>query len=534
MTVETRTKLLVAVLGVAVLLAGCASLVASDGGDGPEPEEGPSNAGVDADLEDTNASDPASASEATGQPATIDLSDVADAMTSVGTVSFEINQSTALAGHSQSVNLTGAVDTDSGEARLETAVDSPFGAQSWASYIVNGTVYSEVGETWTKADLSGAWNGTLAGGAFAGDTLAGGTSDTVSLDVVGTATFDGNEVYVVEPTVNESALAEAQSAFVENLTAGFDDDNQTLDGRFENIDTEFDWNLSEAWESESGIFDWNASEAWESESSDFDWNISEAWESESSDFDWNISEAWESESSDFDWNLSEEWESEGGIFDWNASEEWESEGGIFDWDASEEWESESGSFDWNLSEAWESESSDFDWNLSEEWESESSDFDWNLSEAWESEGGIFDWNHSSEWESESSGFDWNASEEWESESSDFDWNASEEWNFEGNISVWNGSGEWERGEDTFGDGETDFGGSLVGSESFGGLSAVNTTMYIDTETSRIRYAETTVSVGEGGERGTLSTSTTFENFGGPVEIDLPAEAENAEALWPRS
>jgi hypothetical protein len=442
MTVETRTKLLVAVLAAAILLAGCATLVASDGGEEPEPEK----KSPDARAGDTGASETAvDAAETTGQPATVDASTVAAAMASVETVSFEVNQSTALAGQSQSVMLTGAVDVDRGEARLATTVDSPFGTQSWTSYVVDGTVYSQVGETWTRANVAGAWNDTLAGGAVAGDAPAG---DALTLDVVGTTTFDGNEVYVVEPAVNESALAAARPAFVENLTTGFDD-SQTLDGLFEDIESEFD----------------------------------------------------------------------GGTFDWNHSSEWESENYAFDWNLSEEWESEDYAFDWNLSEEWESEDYAFDWNLSEEWESESDTFEWNLSEEWESESGTFEWNVSEEWESEGDIFDWNLSEEWEFDDDTFDWNLSEEWAF---------------GEGDFGDGESDFEGGLVGTGSLGEFSGVNTTLYIDTETSRIRYAETTVSMGAGGEVGTVLTSTTFENFGGPVEIDLPAAAENAVTLWPRS
>ncbi len=58
-------------------------------------------------------------------------------------------------------------------------------------------------------------------------------------------------------------------------------------------------------------------------------------------------------------------------------------------------------------------------------------------------------------------------------------------------------------------------------------------MYVDTETLRIRYVEATVSVGADGESGTVSTSTTLEDFGGPVDIALPAAAENAESLWAR-
>jgi uncharacterized protein YceK len=409
MTAETRTTLLIAVLAAVVLLAGCATLVASDSGEESEPE-GPLG---DVETGNTDASETATDASTTEQPATVDVSEVADAMASIETVSFEVNQSTALAGQSQSVTLAGAVDTDRGEARLETTVDSPFGTQSWASYVVNGTVYSEVGDTWTRADVPGTWNDTLAGGAFAGDALA---SDALTLDVVRTTTFDGNDVYVVEPRINESTLAEAQSGFIGNVTARFGD-NQNLDGLLDNIESEFDGTLSDAEASGNN-------------------------------------------------SLGGGWVFDSGTHDGNHSEEWGSEGDTFEWNLSEEWNSEGNSFEWNFSKGWDSEGDTFDWNLSEEWDSE---------------GDTFEWNNSSEW--------------------------------------------------TFGEGSSDDGESgFMGAESLGD---VNTTMYIDTETSHVRYVETTVSVGEDGEFGTVSTSTTFENFGSSVEIDLPAEAEDAESLWPR-
>jgi len=439
MTAETRTTLLIAVLAAAVLLAGCATLVASDSGEESEPEE-PLG---DVETGNTDASETATDASTTEQPATVDVSEVADAMASIETVSFEVSQSTALAGQSQTVTLAGAVDTDRGEARLETTVDSQFGTQSWAGYVVDGTVYSEVGDTWTRADIPGTWNDTLAGGAFAGDALAG---DALTLDVVGTTTFDGNDVYVVEPRVNESTLAEAQSGFIEHVTARFGD-NQNLDGLLDNIESEFDGTPSDAEASGNN----------------------------------SLGGGWVFDSGTHDGNHSEEWGSEGDTFEWNLSEEWNSEGDTFEWNLSEGGNSEGNSFEWNFSKGWDSEGDTFDWNLSEGQNSEGDTFDWNLSEEWDSEGDTFDWNNSSEW--------------------------------------------------TFGEGSSDDGESgFMGAESLGD---VNTTMYIDTETSRVRYVETTVSVGEDGEFGTVSTSTTFENFGSSVEIDLPAEAEDAESLWPR-
>jgi hypothetical protein len=201
-------KLLVGVLAVTVLLAGCAGALVDNGGDSPGGESDTQPADDTAAEAADTASDDTQTTTEPSTPAELDAAAIAEAMQSADTVSFELDQSTTLFGESQNVSLDGAADTDNGEARLETTVELPRDTQEWTTYVVNDTIYTKLFDTWTKADLSGvadlgAWRERLAGQRF----------DAVELTVLDTRTFEGNKVYVVDVERNLSALTDGSVGF---------------------------------------------------------------------------------------------------------------------------------------------------------------------------------------------------------------------------------------------------------------------------------------------------------------------------------
>lgn len=61
------------------------------------------------------------------------------------------------------------------------------------------------------------------------------------------------------------------------------------------------------------------------------------------------------------------------------------------------------------------------------------------------------------------------------------------------------------------------------------VSDMAVTQYIDTETNHVRYSEIVVSMETMGEEVDMTMTMTFDEFGEPVDITLPDEAEDATA-----
>jgi predicted small lipoprotein YifL len=193
MRTQTRTVVIVLALSALVALAGCADSGPADG-----PGDGPS-----ADV----IQDQATA-----------------AMQNVSTAAFTMDMSVDSSQGSLSLTSDGVMDIPNKRMRMNMTLESRGRTVELTQYIIDQTAYQQVQGRWRTTDMSGQ-NVWAEGNQLnvQGQMLANST-----LNVTGTDTVEGNEVWVVAIEPSDASIQKFLSGTGTGVTENMDIDSVSL------------------------------------------------------------------------------------------------------------------------------------------------------------------------------------------------------------------------------------------------------------------------------------------------------------------